>query len=49
MPVKKILCNTGAEPFGPYLATLEDDCLAEETDGDSENNNSGSQEEESHT
>ena len=45
--VKKMLCNTGAEPVGPYLATLEDDCLAEETDGDSESMNSGSQEEES--
>ena len=47
--VKKMLCNTGAEPVGPYLATLEDDCLnlAEETDGDSESNNGGSQEEES--
>lgn len=42
--VKKMLCNAGAEPVGPYHATCEDDCLAEGTDGDSESMD-GSEEE----
>ena len=44
--VKKMLCNAGAEPVGPYHATFQDDCLAEGTDGDMESMH-GSEEEES--
>ena len=45
--VKKMLCNAGAEPMGPYHAAFENDCLAEGIDGESESMDSGSQEEES--
>ena len=44
--VTGMLCNEGAEPVGPYHATLRDDCMAEETDEDPDSMNNGSQEEE---
>lgn len=43
--VRKMLCNAGTEPVGPYHAACEDDYLAERTDGDSDSMGGGGQEE----
>ena len=44
--VKKMLCNEGREPVGPYHLLPELDCISQETDEDYQSMGDSSEEEE---